>query len=74
MSLEPEPELIQLRKEVGKATFILEDVEIGLEINRGAYGVVNEVKISGTLYAGKMPHDYLVKEVCNHSIYDVTEN
>ena len=66
MSLEPD--LTQLRKEVGKATFILEDVEIGIEINRGAYGVVNEVKINGTLYAGKTPHDCLVREVCKKEL------
>ena len=37
------------------------EVEIKEEIGRGAYGVVNEVRLDGTLCAGKTLHDFLVQ-------------
>ena len=37
------------------------EVKIKEEIGRGAYGVVNEVRLDGTLCAGKTLHDFLVQ-------------
>ena len=43
-------------------------VEIKEEIGRGAYGVVNEVRLDGTLCAGKTLHNVLV-QVCILSLF-----
>ena len=54
---------LKLRNSKAAEDLLLEDVrETGREIDRGAYGIVIEVEIRGTRYAGKKPHDFLLKE------------
>ena len=55
-------QLAELRTKL-QPLLLNKEVEIKEEIGRGAYGVVNEVRLDGTLCAGKTLHGYLV-EVC----------
>ena len=48
------------------------EVEIKEEIGRGAYGVVNEVRLDGTLCAGKTLHDFLVQVYITESFPGMT--
>ena len=64
MATEPraDEQLAELRTKL-QPLLLNKEVEIKEEIARGAYGVVNEVMLDGTLCAGKTLHGYLV-EVC----------
>ena len=62
MAAEPraDEQLAELKMRL-KPLLLNKEVEIKEEIGRGAYGVVNEVRLDGTLCAGKTLHDFLVQ-------------
>ena len=64
-------QLAELRTKL-QPLLLNKEVEIKEEIGRGAYGVVNEVRLDGTLCAGKTIHDLLVQVCITEPFPDMT--
>ena len=73
MAAEPraDEQLAELKMRL-KPLLLNKEVEIKEEIGRGAYGVVNEVRLDGTLCAGKTLYGYLVQVCITESFSGMT--